>query len=86
MEHSGIIMTVIKDALYNMSPDSKTSADHARGIFIGVMAATMGWNNLDFGPALKLVAIDMPTTVMRDAVPLSWRGQVSVLGITLVGE
>jgi hypothetical protein len=79
-------MTVIKDALYNMSPESHTSPEHAKGVFIGVMAATMGWNSLDFGPALKLVAMDMPRIVMREAVPLAWRGQLSVLGIKLEGD
>jgi hypothetical protein len=77
-------MTVLKDALYNLHPDSGSSPEYAKGVLVGAVSAIMEVNNRDWPSAIKLISHHLPHKVTRDAVPLSWRGQLAVLGANYV--
>jgi hypothetical protein len=63
---------VLKDALYNLHPDSGSSPEHAKGILVGAIAAVMQVNQCEWAEAMRLVGKHLPNRVMRDAVPPSW--------------
>lgn len=77
-------MTILKDALYNLHPDSATSPEYAKGVIIGAMAALMEVGQFDFQRAIDETALFLPSRVMKSAVPLEWRADFMKRGVKLV--
>jgi hypothetical protein len=65
-------MTSLRDALYNLHPESGSSPEHARGVLVGVVAAFMEAGPFDFHRAVDEVAPYLPGRVMPEAVPENW--------------
>lgn len=76
MGHS-LTQTVLKDALYNLHPDSHSSPEYAKGVLVGVVAAIMEVLTVEWDDAMNVMRPHLPSKVMRAAVPESW---------TLVGD
>lgn len=71
-------MTTLKDAMYNIHPDSGTENEYAQGLFVGVVATIMQLKACEFDTALRfLVKYDyFPAFVDMDKVPETWRADV----------
>jgi hypothetical protein len=65
-------MKPLKDALYNLHPESCSSAEYARGILVGAVAAIMEVNACDWTKAMTLVYPHLPSKIMKNAVPATW--------------
>lgn len=76
-------MTVLRDALYNLHPESATSPEYAKGVLIGAMAALMEVGQFDFQRAIDETSPFLPSRVMKDAVPLEWRADFMRRGVKL---
>lgn len=71
-------MTTLKDALYNMHPDSGTDPDYARGILVGAVAAVMEFEKIGFSEAIEFIAPYLPHAIMTDAIPKSWQTEIGI--------
>jgi hypothetical protein len=76
-------MTTLKDALFNLSPESGSSPEHARGVLVGVVAAFMEAGPFNFHEAVDEVAPYMPKRVTPEAVPETWGLDLVRNGITV---
>jgi hypothetical protein len=65
-------MQPLKDALYNLHPDSGSSAEYAKGVLVGAVAAIMEVKGCDWEAAMGVVWPHLPEKVRYAAMPATW--------------
>jgi hypothetical protein len=65
-------MTVLKDALYYLHPESGVDPATARGVLIGVIVATIHARRCTFADAAKEVKKHLPDVVRPECIPPGW--------------
>jgi len=62
---------MVKDALYNLHPDSGSSEEYAKGILVGVMSGLVAVG-IEFDTAWNICRHNLPEKVMPNVFPKSW--------------
>jgi len=62
----------ISDALYNLSPNSGSTAEYNQGIMIGAVSVLLA-QGMTFGQAMSYLVPLMPKDARIDSIPASWR-------------
>jgi len=67
--------SLIKDALYNLHPNSGSDPLYAKGVLVGLVSGLMARSHAKdkFGTVVERIIPLLPDTVMIEAVPESWR-------------
>jgi hypothetical protein len=67
-------MLTLRDALYNLSPDSGSSHRYARGLIVGIVATLMDVRGWTFEQAISylLTSNVLPSRIHPKSVPPSW--------------
>jgi len=64
---------LIKDGLYNLSPDSISTDHYARGLLVGMVTGIMATTGMHFGEALQLCKENFPEKVKTNCIPTGWK-------------
>jgi hypothetical protein len=72
MERNLKVDTVmVKDALYNLHPNSGSSKEYAKAILVGVMSGLVA-SGIEFDTAWRICKNCFPEKVMPNVFPESW--------------
>lgn len=69
----------LRDTLYHAHPHSGASVEHACGVVQGVVGGLMAAGDLDYLPALQVVAAHWPRDGRITCVPPAWRADLEKL-------
>ena len=70
---------MLRDALYNLSPESGASPEYCRGLVVGLVAGMMATTGYEYATVIREVAANLPRDYYRDGLPEAFRTDIMQL-------